>query len=71
VTRHESLLRTTKRTRAPMKESQKIVVIHQLDDKALDNDPRGDERTFLSSLPNDYHEPLIRPEYTNIGILFV
>jgi hypothetical protein len=54
-----------------MKESQKIVAIHQLDDKALDNDPGGNERSFPSSLPNDYHEPLMRPEYTNIGILFV
>jgi hypothetical protein len=53
-----------------MKESQKIVAIHQLDDKALDNDPGGNERSFPSSLPNDYHEPLMRPEYTSIGDSF-
>jgi hypothetical protein len=30
-----------------MKESQKIIVIHQLDDKALDNDPGGMRGIFL------------------------
>jgi hypothetical protein len=54
-----------------MQESQKIIAIHQLDDKVLDNDAERDESSSPSSLPNDYHEPLMRPEYTNIGILFV